>query len=182
MQALIDGFLEKESSLPQTASLPASAPSDWTRLAITGQLFHLLDGKWFDICTVDALDQALGSLREQCGLPQHHAHSCADHAGLRVLHVVHYDDMQPPVAAGLPDAVLRVLGLDGSTLVCLLGQDNARTIIERYGRGVQPPAPALQPPSPTPPAPVECLVAPCVVPRATLWRRLFSRQRPPHSA
>jgi hypothetical protein len=129
----------------------------------------LLDDERFSIWEVDSLGCAFRSIFPKIGRTWHQPRDHADYAALQVLHYDTYEKMDRDVAEGVPDAVLRVLGLDYPLLHELLGE-RAEMVTERFARGVVPP----------PPVPVVeiDLLMPKVAPESLTrpvsgWRRFF---------
>jgi hypothetical protein len=67
----------------------------------------MLQGKHFDICTLDALAKTLGRTASLAGV---------DYAALRGLHCVDYADMGPDLARLTREKALELLGLPPQTL------------------------------------------------------------------
>lgn len=145
--ALVDGICAPPYPLSmETAKAVSNDSFAWTQQVLASQLIDLLDQKFFDICSLNRLDEAFQDLREQRGMPACKAASNPDHVGLRALHCVHFDKMSPQIARELPRAILRSLGLDNSSLAAMLG-DSAAAVVDRYERGFAAQTCAAKPPA-----------------------------------
>lgn len=139
--------LFNQMDLTEQPSQPALVPpllGPWAQRVIATQLVELLDDNRFNIWQVDRLGRAFESILSRMDRAWCEPKDHPDYAALKVLHFSSYQTMELRVAAGLPDAVLQVLGLDHALLQELLG-DCAGMVIERFARGVVPPEPAPEP-------------------------------------
>lgn len=102
---------------------PRTRPVDqWVQAAITGELISILQDEWLNILKIDRLAQSLDHLRQRCGMGGRGIAAAEQFEGLICLHCVYYDAMSEPTRAGLPTALLSVLGLDAQTGPVLLGE------------------------------------------------------------
>jgi hypothetical protein len=124
--AFIDSFFE---------AMRPPEPSEWARRALANRLATLLDGEWFNFYGVESADRALQVWREHYGLAKHRADNTAEYVGVRALNSMDFRAMHPEVVAGLPGALLKILGLDANLLKTILGE-SADVVVQRYAHGV----------------------------------------------
>lgn len=142
---LVDCFLDDfwNDAAPAVKLDTAPGPdllSPWARQVVATQLVKLLDEDEFSNWSVDRLGHGFEEVFRKIGREWEDPRKHADYPGLQALHYETFSKMDRDVAEGLPDAVLRVLGLDYPLLHELLG-DRADMVIERFERGVVLPLP-----------------------------------------
>jgi hypothetical protein len=121
-------------------------PSSWAQRAVATRIVALLDDEAIRCYHLSDIEHALQRLRGK-DVEYWRVHSRPDYPGLQALCGIRFLDMDHEVAAGLPAALLHVLGLDDDQALSVLG-DFAASVVERYARGVvpqSPPVTALKP-------------------------------------
>jgi hypothetical protein len=126
---------------------PPYVPSRWAQRAVASRIIALLDADTLHCYCLSDVEHAVQRLRGS-SFEHWRAHSHPDYPGLEALCGIRFVDMDRDVTDGLPNALLRVLGLDGPKALSALG-DFAAAVIDRCARGVVPPSPPMTSTRPT---------------------------------
>jgi len=96
---------------------------DWTQAVFADQVRQLLASDYLSILDLDRVLYAMGDFRIAMDLPAHLGKESVHYAGLRALHCVHFNEIDPEVRIGIPVAVIQTLGLTDHEASRMLGAE-----------------------------------------------------------
>jgi hypothetical protein len=137
VEDVVDGFVARLDDAAPGGACEATVPtpSAWSQRAVATCIAALLEGDSLYTYRVTDLEHAVQRLSGAPDIEHWHSHKHPDYAGLLASSGVKFKELDRDMAGGLPDALMRVLGIDGPRATVLLGEF-APLVIDRYARAV----------------------------------------------
>lgn len=105
---------------------------EFSKKALVSKAMSIINAEHFDVCAVDNLAYKLSEVRKVEKLPELNFDETSVYPGFCVLHCKDYSAMDDSVRTGIPDAILRALGISELTGPIFFGAEGWKSVKRHY--------------------------------------------------